>query len=88
MLQLLDTVLRQGVLLAIPIVIAMLLSDATLMLVARFAPQLKVEDASAAARNLVFCVVLPLYCAILLGVMGHDMLIPPDFLAGLKRSFP
>ena len=85
-LSMLDAIFRQGLLLAFPIALAMLLSDSAMMLVARFAPQLRVEDASTAARNLVFCFVLPLYCVILLAAMGQDLIVRPDFLDNIRRG--
>lgn len=83
-LGLLDAILRQGVLLAVPVVIAMLLADASLTLVARFAPQLRIEDVALAARNLMFCIMMPLYCVFLITYMQHDLGALPQLLDQMR----
>ena len=82
----LDAVLRQGVLLGAPVVVAMLLADAALILVGRFAPQLRIDDLAPAARNLVFCLFMPLYCVFLVGYMGRDTLALPGLLDLMQRG--
>ena len=75
LLGLLDQVTRQGLLLATPAVIAMLLADASLMVVARLAPQLRIDDLALSARNVVFVLFMPLYAAFLLRYMGQDQAV-------------
>jgi type III secretion protein T len=65
-LQLLDTLEGQAVTLGAPVILAMLLSDAAMMLLARIAPQLHVDDLSLAVRNLVFVIFMPLYAGFFL----------------------
>lgn len=87
-LGLLETVIRQGFLMAIPIVLAMLLGDVSLMLIGRFAPQFRIEDAATAARNLVFCLSMPPYCLFLLSDMGRALVIPSNLLDQLQTALP
>jgi type III secretion protein T len=63
----LDGVLRAGLLLAGPLLIAMVLAELGLALVGRFAPQLNIFDLSMSVKGLVFCVGLPLYAVFLTG---------------------
>jgi type III secretion protein T len=65
-LQLLDQLLRLALILAFPVLLTMFLAMMTLMLIARFAPQLNVFDLSMAARNLFFFVVMPIYATFLI----------------------
>lgn len=85
-LRLLGDVTRQGLLLGAPIVLSMLLADVAMTLISRFAPQFRIEDTAATVRNLTFCITLPIYCAVLLATMGHDLIVPQGFLADLARS--
>jgi type III secretion protein T len=64
-LHLLDRVVRVALILAFPVLLMMFLAMLTLMIIARFAPQLNVFDLSMAARNLSFFIVMPLYAAFL-----------------------
>lgn len=72
-LSLLDDVMGMGLMLAIPIVLALLLSDVCLALVARAAPHLHVFDLSLSVKSLVFCIVLVIYSAFLLNYMEYDL---------------
>jgi type III secretion protein T len=81
-LHLLDTLQAQALTLAAPVILAMLLSDVTMMLLVRIASQLRVDDLSLAVRNLVFMVVMPLYASFLLiyaakveGLVGQSLKI-------------
>jgi type III secretion protein T len=65
-LHLLDTLQAQAVLLGAPVLLAMLISDVTMLLLARIAPQLRVDDLSLGVRNLVFVAFMPLYAGFLL----------------------
>jgi type III secretion protein T len=72
-LQLLDRVLRQALILAFPVLLAMFLAMLALMFIARLAPQLNVFDLSMAARNLVFFLIMPLYAAFLVYYFGAQL---------------
>ncbi len=85
-LALLDTVVSAGLRLATPVVIAMLLADVTLIIVGRFAPQLRVEDMALTARNLVFTLFLPLYCAYLILYVRQDQAILPQLIDTLRSA--
>ena len=65
-LHLLDQLEAVALSLAMPLILAMLLSDAAMLLIARIAPQLRIDDLSMGVRNLVFFVFLPLYAGFLL----------------------
>lgn len=84
----LDGLLRQGVRLAAPVMLAMLLADAALILAGRVAPQLRVDDQVLAARNLVFFVFLPLYCAFLVFYVRQDLALLPQALGVLGTMLP
>ena len=86
LLELLDRVTRQGLLLATPAVIAMLLTDASLLIVARLAPQLRIDDLALSARNIVFIIFMPLYAAFLLGYMGRDQAVLSGALDLLRAA--
>lgn len=73
LLGLLDQVTRQGLLLAVPLVIAMFLADAALMVVGRMAPQLRIDDLALSLRNIVFFVILPLYALFLIFYIRRDL---------------
>ena len=88
LLGMLDQLLRQGVRLAAPLILAMLLADAALILAARVAPQLRVDDQALAARNLVFFVFLPLYCAFLVFYVRQDLALLPQVLDALGAMLP
>ena len=72
-LSLLDDVMSMGLMLAIPIVLALLLSDVCLALVARAAPHLHVFDLSLSVKSMVFCLVLVIYSAFLLNYLEFDL---------------
>ena len=88
LLGLLDRVTRQGLLLAVPVVIAMLLADVSLLVVARLAPQLRIDDLALSARNIVFVVFMPLYAVFLLAYMRQDQAALPSVLDLLRTSLP
>lgn len=71
-LHLLDELERSALSLAMPIILVLLLSDGVMLLIARIAPQLKVDDLSLAVRNLVFFIFMPLYAGFLLIYAAHD----------------
>jgi type III secretion protein T len=75
MLELLDAILRSGLILAGPMLIAMLLAELGLALVSRFAPQLNVFDLSMSLKGLVQVIGLPIYAVFLIGYF-RDLLGP------------
>ena len=83
-LGLLDSLMRTGLGLAAPVIIAMLLADLTLIIIGRFVTQLRVEDFALTARNLVFAVFLPLYCAYLIVYMRQDQAVLPHLMNALR----
>jgi type III secretion protein T len=64
-LGLLDRVLRLGLVLAAPVLIALLLAEFALALIGRFAPSLNVFDLAMAVKGVVFALALPLYAVFL-----------------------
>ncbi len=86
-LSLLDDVMSMGLMLAVPIVLAMLLADFCLALIARAAPHLHVFDLSLSLKSLVFCLILVLYSSFMFSYMEFDlrwMLSAKDKLEMLK----
>lgn len=65
-LRLLDDLQAEALSLAAPLILAMVLTDTTMLLLARIAPQLRIDDLSLAVRNLAFVIVLPLYAGFFL----------------------
>lgn len=88
LLGMLDQLLRQGVRLAAPLILAMLLADVALILAGRVAPQLRIDDQALAARNLVFFVFLSLYCAFLVFYVRQDLALLPQTLDALGAMLP
>jgi type III secretion protein T len=72
-LHLLDQLLRLAFILAFPVLLTMFLAMLTLMLIARFAPQLNVFDLSMAARNLFFFIVMPFYGSFLIEYFADEI---------------
>jgi type III secretion protein T len=70
---LLDRVVALGLMLVIPIVVFMLLSDLLLGLVSRTAPQFNIFALSLSMKNLVFAILLVLYGAFLIRYMGNGL---------------
>jgi type III secretion protein T len=66
MLGLLDSILGAGLLLASPLLVAMLLAELSLGLINRFMPQLNVFDLALSAKGLVLAIGLPLYAVFLI----------------------
>jgi len=73
MVGLLDDVVSMGVALGAPIMVCLLLADLLLALVARAAPHLNIFALTLSVKNLVFALLLTLYCAFLLSYMGEDL---------------
>ena len=72
-LSLLDDLLSMGVMLAVPLILAMLLTDFCLALVARAAPHMHVFDLSLSIKSFVFVLLLVLYSAFLFHYMEYDL---------------
>ncbi|MGC2778997.1 MAG: type III secretion system export apparatus subunit SctT [Bradyrhizobium sp.] len=72
-LHLLDQMLLLAFVLAFPVLVTMFLAMMTLMLIARFAPQLNVFDLSMAARNLFFFIVMPVYGSFLTAYFADEI---------------
>ncbi len=83
-LALLDSIMRAGLELAAPVIIAMLLADLTLVIIGRFVSQLRVDDFALTGRNLVFTLFLPLYCAYLIVYMRQDQAVLPQLMDTLR----
>jgi type III secretion protein T len=73
MLSLLDDVMSMGLMLAVPIVLALLLADFCLALIARAAPHMHVFDLSLSVKSLVFSLILVLYSAFMFNYMEYDL---------------
>lgn len=66
-LELLDRIMRAGLLLASPLLIVMVLSELALALVSRFAPQLNVFDLAMSMKGLIYVIGMPVYAVFLIG---------------------
>jgi type III secretion protein T len=88
-LGLLDDIMTMGLMLAVPVVLAMLLADLALALVARAAPHMHIFDLSLSVKNLLFAGFLVLYGAFLVSYMEYDLrwlLGVKDKLEGIGRA--
>jgi type III secretion protein T len=72
-IRLLDHVVTMGLVLVAPIVVFLLLTDLLLGLVSRAAPHVNVFALVLSVKNLVFALLLVLYCAFLIKYMGTDL---------------
>jgi type III secretion protein T len=72
-LGLLDHIVAMGIMLVAPLMVCLLLSDLTIALLSRAAPNFNLFALSLAVKNLVFAVFLALYCAFLIAYMGGDL---------------
>ena len=66
----------------------MLLADAGLLIVARLAPQLRIDDLALALRNIVFVLFLPAYTLFLIFYIRQDLGILPGLLDMLRDATP
>ena len=82
----LDRLLGGGLVLASPLLVAMLLAEVALGLVSRFAPQLNVFDLAMPVKGIVHAVGLPIYALVLVGYL-KDGLAPLARLAAELRGF-
>lgn len=86
LLGILEQLTQQAVLMALPAVVIMLLSDIALMLAARITPQLRIEDLAMSARNIVFFIFMPLYALFLLAFIRRDIATLPHLFELLNVS--
>jgi type III secretion protein T len=84
----LDRITRQGLVLALPPIVVMLLADAGLLIVARFAPQLRIDDLALSLRNIVFVSFLPIYAVFLIGYIRQDFGTLPGLVDLLRDTAP
>jgi type III secretion protein T len=70
---LLDNIVTMGLVLVAPIVVFMLLGDLLLGLVSRAAPHLNIFALALSVKNVLFALLLMLYCAFLIKYMGTDL---------------
>ena len=73
LLQMLDSVVRIGIVFAGPLLIAMFLGELGLALTNRFAPNLNVFDLSLSVKNLILLLVFPIYAIFLLDYMKYEL---------------
>ncbi len=88
MLDMVDQLARTALLTAAPIMLAMLLADAAVMLVGRAVPRLGLFDLAATLRNLVFVAGLAFYAVYLVEFMGVQIGMLHDVAAQLRRVVP
>ncbi|WP_407158268.1 type III secretion system export apparatus subunit SctT [Bradyrhizobium sp. STM 3557] len=86
LLGMLDRMTRQGFLIAAPAVFAMLLADAALLVLARIAPQMRVDDLALSLRNIVFFIVMLFYAAFLLVYVRQDLVDLPRLFDLMRVS--
>ena len=86
MLGVLDQLTTGGLLLASPLLVAMLLAELSLALISRFAPQLNVFDLGMSVKGIVHAVGLPIYAAALVGYV-RDGFAPIKQLAAVMAGF-
>jgi type III secretion protein T len=84
----LDRITRQGLMVALPLIIVMLLAEAGLLIVARIAPQMRVDDLAFAVRNVVFVSFLPIYAVFLIGYIRQDFGTLPGLVDLLRDAAP
>lgn len=85
-LQTVDRLVAGGLVLASPLVVAMLMTEFSLGLISRFAPQLNVFDLAMAVKGIVYVVGLPIYAIVLVGYL-REGLAPLGNLAAQLRGF-
>ena len=86
LLGVLDQVTREGLLLAIPPILAILLADIALMVLARVAPNLRIDDLGLAVRNAVFVAFMPLYVTFLVLYVRQDQATLPDLMTAVRSA--
>lgn len=84
----LDRITRQGLMIALPLIIVMLLAEAGLLIIARIAPQMRVDDLAFAVRNIIFVSFLPIYAVFLIGYIRQDFGTLPALVELLRDTAP
>ena len=87
-LHLLDVLEHAALTLAAPVILVMLLSDASMLFVARLAPQLRIDTLSLSVRNLVFYIFLPVYVGFLLIYGLRNEAVIGDAVTLLSPALP
>lgn len=87
-LNLLDEIMGKGLMLVIPIVIALLLSDLSLALVARAVPQMNIFILSLTVKNFVYILLLVIYATFLVSYMRDNLSILWSASESLKPFAP
>jgi len=72
-LVILDQVMRIGVLMVAPLIIALLVVDMMLAYLSRMAPQMNIFDLSLSVKNLIFTFLMVLYCGFLIPLMLEQL---------------
>jgi type III secretion protein T len=75
LVRLLDAIMSTSLTLAVPVMLVLLLTDLVLALLARAAPQLHIFDLSLSTKNLVFSLVMVLYCGFLIEYLGGSLMV-------------
>jgi type III secretion protein T len=83
-----DDILGIGLMLVAPIVLAMLLADLSLALVARAAPHLNIFVLSLTVKNFAFALLIVLYGAFLLSYMRENLGLLVDGSKKLEQYAP
>lgn len=83
---LLDRMLRLGLVIAGPVLVALLLAEFSLALIGRFAPALNVFDLAMAVKGIVFVLAMPVYALFLAGYL-RDLVVPLGGGAALLSPF-
>lgn len=73
LLRMLDDMFKAGFVLAAPLLGAMLLTELSLALISRFAPQLNVFDLALSVKGLVYVIGLPVYAVFLIGYLRNGL---------------
>lgn len=87
-LKIMDDILGMGLMLVAPIVLALLLADVSLALVARAAPHLNIFVLSLTVKNFAFALLIVLYGAFLLSYMRQNLASIVDGTAKLEQYAP
>ncbi len=72
-LAILDQVMRIGVMMVAPLIIALLVADMMLAYLSRMAPQLHIFDLSLSVKNLIFTFLMVVYCTFLIPLMLEQL---------------
>lgn len=73
LLSILDQVMRIGVLMVAPLILALLVADVMLAYLCRMAPQMNIFDLSLSVKNLIFAFLMVIYCTFLIPLMLEQL---------------